>query len=342
MRLHLPIVSLGCVLALGGCARTHHPAPRSPAAAPDSPLVDAPRRPGKALILIAMPDTEALRSVRRAFINELRRDFDVSTRVVDQRTQEPDLEAAIKRGHPACVVLMSDLAVRLYEQYQQAHRDVRPTPAVVLMSPLFDATGGDLANASGVASEIPGVMEFVNLRSVINKPVNKVGVVHRPSFRSFVERQKALAADEQISVVTVQVPANPGASDIRDALRSLRAAGVDALWVPGDLELLKDAKFRTTAWAPEIAALGVPVMVSDPALVKVEARFGTLAVMPDLEPLGLQAANLIFDLAESDWATRDHPVALPVSTQTVVNMKQVREKFGLREGALERIDVSLE
>ena len=37
-----------------------------------------------------------------------------------------------------------------------------------------------------------------------------------------------------------------------------------------------------------------------------------------------------------------HPVELPVSTVTVVNMRQVKEHFGLREGASRRIDKVIE
>jgi hypothetical protein len=50
----------------------------------------------------------------------------------------------------------------------------------------------------------------------------------------------------------------------------------------------------------------------------------------------------LFEIAENGWRAGDHPVELPVSTVTVVNMRQLRERFGLREGAARRIDKVIE
>jgi putative ABC transport system substrate-binding protein len=213
-----------------------------------------------------------------------------------------------------------------------------------MMSSTFEEAGAALENASGVTYEIPAVTAFVNLRSVIQRPVNRVGVLHRPGFRAFLDRQKALAATEQITVVPIEVPATPSTADIRQALQSLQrtAGGIDALWVLNDNELLRGEQFLKDAWRPGAAALGVPVVVGSPALVSPEAHFGTLAVVPDLDALGVQAADLLYEIAEDEWSADDHPVELPVSTVTVVNMRQVRQKFGLREGAMQRIDKAIE
>jgi putative ABC transport system substrate-binding protein len=169
-----------------------------------------------------------------------------------------------------------------------------------------------------------------------------VGVLHRPSFRRFVERQKALAAKEQITVLPVEVPSEATSSDVRNALRSFHGAGqIDALWVLNDNTLLRNGAFLETVWRPEIASLNVPVIVGVPTLVSAQARFGSFAVLPDLEPLGVQAANVLFEISENDWKAGEHPVELPVSTVTVVNMRQVKQ-FGLREGADRRIDKVIE
>jgi putative ABC transport system substrate-binding protein len=210
------------------------------------------------------------------------------------------------------------------------------------MSSFLEELRADLPNASGVAYEVPGVTAFVNLRSVIERPVARVGVLHRPSFKRFVERQKALAAKEQITLVPIEVPSDPSSADVRNALKSFEGAHVDALWVLNDNGLLKDGQFLEAAWRPELAALGVPVVVGVPTLVSADARFGTFAVLPDLEAMGVQAANVLFEISESGWRAGEHPVELPVSTVTVVNMRQVKEHFGLREGAARRIDKVIE
>jgi hypothetical protein len=69
---------------------------------------------------------------------------------------------------------------------------------------------------------------------------------------------------------------------------------------------------------------------------------GTMATVPDHQALGLQAANLIFDLADSGWNFNDRGIELPLSVKTVVDIKQVRERFGLKEGALRHIDRPLD
>jgi hypothetical protein len=333
-------LALVLLLLVGACASGALPAENPhPQAAP---LVDPPRRPGKSLVLLAMPDSASFRTVRRALVDEIKKDFDVTTQIVDAHTSIEDFRSRIDAAAPACLVLMDNPTVKLYRAYQKAHQGP-PPPALVVMSSFLEELRGDLPNASGVAYEVPGVTAFVNLRSVIERPVNRVGVLHRPSFKRFVERQRALAAKEQITLVPVEVPSDPSAADVRNALASLQRSGqVDALWVLNDNGLLKDAQFLDSAWRPELAALGVPVVVGVPTLVSAEARFGTFAVLPDLEAMGVQAANVLFEISESGWRAGEHPVELPVSTLTVVNMRQVKERFGLREGAARRIDKVIE
>jgi putative ABC transport system substrate-binding protein len=334
-------VVLGCLLLIGvGCTAAGR-GPTSPATA-QAPLVDPARRPGKRLILVAMPDSPAFRSVRKSFVDEIKNDFDVVTTIVDAHSTTASLGAEIERVQPTAVVLMDNPTVRLFRDYQR-HKQGPPLPALVVMASFLEEVRSELPNATGVSYEVPGVSAFVNLRAVIQRPVNRVGVVYRPSFRGFIERQRALAAKEQITVVSAEVPADATAAELRRALRSLRNSGnIDALWVLNDNALLRDAQFLEDAWRPEIALMGVPVVVGVSTLVSDEARFGTFAVLPDLEALGVQAANVLFEVSDNDWKASAHPVELPVSTVTVVNMRQVRGQFGLREGATRRIDKGIE
>jgi hypothetical protein len=332
-------LALLTLLAVPACAGNLADQPAHP---PAAPLVDPPRRAGKQLVVVAMPDSASFRTVRRTLVDELKKDFDVATQIVDGHTSAESFAAQAEGLHPSCLVLMDNPTVKLYRAWQKTHAGP-PVPAVVVMSSFLEELRAELPNASGVAYEVPAVTAFVNLRSVIERPVTRVGVLHRPSFRRFVERQGALAAKEQISVVPVEVPSEPSSADVREALRRFEGAGrIDALWVLNDNGLLRDGQFLESAWRAEIAALGVPVVVGVPTLVSAEARFGTFAVLPDLEALGVQAANVLFEISESGWRAGEHPVELPVSTVTVVNMRQVKQRFGLREGAARRIDKVIE
>lgn len=338
----LPLYLLGATLALGtlACATSAPPIVATPAAAP---IADPPRRPGRPLALVVMPDSDAFRSVRRALVNEIKNDLDVKTRVIDAKTSAAEFAAEVDASGAALLVLMDNPTVRLYRAYQNSRKDrAAVIPAVVVMSSFLEELRAELTNASGVAYEVPGVTAFVQLRSVIQRPVRRVGVVHRPAFAPFLERQKLLASKEQITLVPARVPADPTPADVQQALASLRGADIDALWVLNDNGLLRDADFLQSAWRSEIAAMEIPVVVGVPTLVTPEARFGTFAVLPDLDALGVQAGNVILDVAENDWQARDHAVELPISTLTWVNMRQLRERFGLREGAPRRIDRALE
>ncbi len=350
---HAPGIAVGLGLALLGiallsCSRPAAPPPGAPApasvvAAAMPALTDPPRRPGKPLAMVVMPDSPSFRTVRRALVNEVKQDLDIATFVIDARTSAADFTAKLTESGAAAVVLMDNPTVKLYRAYQNRGPDKRGVvPAVVVMTSFLEELKVELSNASGVAYEVPGVLAFVQLRSVIEKPVSRVGVVHRAAFGPFIARQKILAAKEQITLIPVEVPVDANATDVKSALGKLARADIDALWVLNDNGLLRDAAFLERAWRQHILAMGVPVVVGVPTLVSAEARFGTFAVLPDLDALGVQAADVLLDVADNEWRADDRAVELPVSTKTVVNMRQVRERFGLREGALRRIDRAVE
>jgi hypothetical protein len=342
--------AMACALAclVAGCAtRTSAPATAS-TALPSGPAVDAlaadpPRRAGKPLVLIAMPDLDSFRTVRRSLLREIRRDFDVVTTLVDGQTTADSFVATLNGSHPDCAVLMNNPTVNLYRAYQHQRRGKGPViPAVIVMSSFLEELRGQFDNATGVAFEVPGVTSFVQLRSILDRPLGRVGVVHRPAFRHFVKRQAELASREQITLLSQSVPGDATPDDVRRALLGLKASGVDALWILNDNRLLGDDDFLEAGWRQAIEELAVPVIVGVPALVKPELRFGTLAVLPDLGALGVQTANLLLHVAEDKWQAKRRPVELPVSTLTLVNMQQTRQRYQLRPGALERIDRKIE
>ena len=98
-------------------------------------------------------------------------------------------------------------------------------PAVVSMTPFFIEELRRIRNTTGVAYEIPGVTAFVKLRSVIARPLRKVAVVHRPRFRQFIDRQRRLAAKEDIELQPLEVGADPTAAEVRAALAVARESG---------------------------------------------------------------------------------------------------------------------
>jgi hypothetical protein len=238
---------------------------------------------------------------------------------------------------------MNNSTLRLYRDYQRAHKGKTFPPAVVVMTSFLDDIKGELTNATGISYEVPGVTAFVGLRAIVKTPVSRVGVIHARYSQGFIERQRALATKEHVAVFPVEVSNQPTLTEIRNAFRFLKDVNhVDTLWVLNDNRLLKDGRFLVEVWQPEIEALKVPVIVGAGPLVSAQAAFGTFAVLPDHAALGVQAANLILDLAEEGWNAAAHPVELPLSTTSVLDVARAREHFGLRDDALKRVDVPIE
>ena len=308
-------------------------------------IVDPPARPDAPYLLIAMPTSINFAEVRKSLVSEVQKNFNIHTLAVGPETKVEDLATAIQAANPVCVVLMNNATMSLYRQYQIAH-PITP-PAVLLMASFVEDVQSHLKRATGIAYEVPGVTAFVNLRSVINAPISRVGVIYRPAFRKFVEHQKSLAAKEHVEIVAVAVPNDVSSDGLRDVLHDLadadRAGGnVDAIWMLNDNGLVRDEEFVDDTWRSELSDTKLPLIVGVSNLVDPNSPLGTLAVVPDHEALGLQAANLIFDLSENDWQVESHPVELPLSVKTVVDVRQVRSNFGLRADALKHIDRALE
>lgn len=306
-------------------------------------IEDPPARPGAKTVLIALPHSRDFLDARRGLVTEIKRDFNIATMVVSPSTGVAEFAAVIERTSPVCLVLMNNATVALFQQVQ-ARAGLRKTPpAVVLMTSFLEEASSNVKNITGIAYEVPAVTAFVHLRSVIKMPVTRIGVVFRPAFEHFVERQKVLAASEHFELVPMAVPADVSADGLLDALRALTGqARVDALWMLNDNGLIRDGLFLTETWRLALRDVNLPLLVGVPNLVDPIDPLGTLAVVPDHEALGLQAANLIFDLADNNWKIEGRGLDLPLSVKTIVDMKQARERFGLKPNAERHIDRPLE
>ncbi|HKQ68233.1 MAG TPA: hypothetical protein VJT73_02790, partial [Polyangiaceae bacterium] len=246
----------------------------------------------------------------------------------------------IDRVRPSCLVLMDNSTVSLLRALQKQRPQL--PPAVILMTAFLQDIKGELTNVEGVVYEVPGVTAFVQLRTIVAKPINRVGVVHRPAFARFIERERTLASKEQITLVTATVPRDPSPPDVASAIETLRKHRVDALWILNDSGLIRSPTFLQEAWLEPVAELGVPIVVNVQTLIDPRLQFGTLAVLPDHEALGSQVANMILDLADNGFKVDGPLIELPTSTITIVDMTQLNTKFELRKDAQKHFDKALQ
>jgi hypothetical protein len=335
-----PLRGLALCLWLAACATTPGGTSSTPIAAT---LEDPPARPGVPALLIAMPASADFVEVRRALVAEVHKSFNVATLVVTRDTSTSEIAAAIDRVQPVCAVLMNNVTLNLFQAYEAAHQERPALPTVVVMAAFLDEIRGQLRRATGISYEVPAVTAFVNLRSILATPIHRVGVVYRPVFRHFVDRQQEPASREHITIVGRQLPPDFSPDDLRQALHALtQNEKVDALWLLNDNLLLRDAQFLDETWRAELRGSKLPLVVGVPNLVNPASPLGTLAVVPDHEALGLQTSNLIFDLADNGWQVERHPIDLPLSVKTIVDLRQARTLFQLRPDAPGHIDKALE
>jgi hypothetical protein len=337
------VAALAAVMAAGGCASLGSRDERGKTTSTAAQVVDPPHQHGAPLVFVAMPSAPAFQETRKALVAEVNGTFNVTTFVVTPESRADDFRAALDAAAPACVVLMNNNTVRMYRDYQRARPGAKFPPAVIVMTSFLEDIRREIKRATGIAYEVPGVTAFVSLRALIQAPVTRVGVIHSPYARAFVGRQRALAAKEQIELVSMELGGDaPDARELQGAVDALkRYHHIDALWVLNDNRLLKDGRFLREAWMPALKSLGVPVVVGAAPLLNPSSPFGTFAVLPDHAALGAQTANLIFDLADNDWHAEGHPIEQPISTVKVLDVRSARE-FGLRDSAANHVDRPLE
>jgi len=324
---------LGCAL-LPGCAS----GPVSPTNHYYSEIGQTRNASAKETILVCMPETPQTLEVWSGLRDELAKNYNLVALRVEDRAARSVIEEGIRRHQPATIVLMNNPTVAAYNDYQHNAKNKTFPPVVIVMTSFLDAGRMQVSGATGISYEVPLITVVTNLRKLIDRPIERIGVIHRPELGGFVARQAALAEREQIGVVREVVGSTPNASELKRALRRLKERA-GAVWVLNDDHLLSP-KLIAEAWLPGLNERPwSPTIVGAASLVSPLQSFGTFAVLPDHAALGAQAASLVFDIADNGWALPDDTqTQLPVSTTTTLDLAQVRERFTLRGDALRQVD----
>jgi hypothetical protein len=326
------------LLALGlGASCT--PKPEVAANKAELAFRDKPAEAGRDTVAILTPVEAETEDLWASLVQELGEEFNVVTVPMGRGAGSRHLARELERYSPSCVVVVDNRTLEIYRELQAQRPLADFPPAVVVMTSFLDRAIGGLRHATGIAYEVPAVSSIVALREVSQLDVQRVGVVHRERFEDVVALQTQLAALEKVQLVPVSVPNEPSPEAVEDSLdRLVVDENVDALWVVNDNRLLTP-ELLINSWLPVLRFRPIPVIVGVSALVHPEVHFGTLAVTPNHAELGVQAANLVFDLADNDWILgEERQVELPLRVMTVVDVKQVDDYFGLKADALAKID----
>jgi hypothetical protein len=340
MRMRLALLGWAASGLLAACTKSGQ---SNQAAAPDSapgPLsfADHAPRADKEKVLVITPFSSTTHALWRGLRDSVSEEMDVVTLEAKGDAGVENWEQTLDQVHPKCVVLIGNASARRYAEVEQRRSDEIPT--VVLMSSFAHEVVSGLRHGTGIAYEVPGVTSFVRLRRLYERPIRRVGVLFRDGFDDFIAEQGRLAHLEQVELVGRSVTGDLGPRALRLRLKELlEQGGVDALWVLNDNALLTSELLRS-AWLPELRGRDLPVVVGVENLVSSELKFGSVAVVPDVEALGVQAANLLYDLRDSDWRTSGKALELPLSVRTIVDMNQTSLKMA--PGAASSVDLHVE
>jgi len=305
-------------------------------------LVSGNAASGEGTVLVCMPSTSQTREVWTGLSDDLGKHYRLVAVHADAAEAGKAIAEGMRRHRPSGVVLMNNPTVAAYRSLQESSPKTTFPPAVIVMTSFLDGRTRQLSATTGISYEVPLITVVTNLRKLIVRPIERIGVVVRPGLTGFVRRQAELAGREQIAVFEEIVAARPNSSELKRALRNLKQH-VDALWILNDDRLLTP-QLITEGWIPGLNERPwSPAIVGAASLVSPGQSFGTFAVVPDHVALGSQAAGLLFDIADNGWILPpDAEIQSPLSTTTTVDLVQARERFELRADALQKIDRVLE
>ncbi len=301
--------------------------PRRPASA--AWLVNPARRSEKSLIAVLAPVHARSETLVRTLRSELAADFDVFSFGVDRNTSPEDLGAIIRAENPTLVVLVDNPTVNTYAVW--AKEQLRPPPGLIVMSSFAEDLKRHVPNSTGIAFEPPAVRVLADARYILGVPIHRVGVVYREGFEGYFSREMERAEREKIQLVGARVGRSPSPREVYRALARLRDADVHALWVPNDNALLT-APLIERAWSPVLERQRIPVIVGVPSLVSGDFHFGTFAAVPDVEAIGVQAADFVYSISENDWKAHSLAIQPPLSVRTYVDVSRARQLGMTPEG----------
>lgn len=273
--------------------------------------------------------------------SELKGELKVVDHVISRKCDRDHLKILVREIKPKCIVLMDNVAISRFREYRMSlGKDEPVVPAVAFMSVMVEKSTEGLDNIYGIAYEIPVVTSVVSLRSILGITINRVGVIHREFLSGFIEKNSEYCEMEGIQIVNISIPDKKKSLKpvIKKGLKSLvKEKSAEALWIPNDNALLTPEIIKSI-WIPAVRRFRMPVVVGVEVLVNPELNFGTFAVLPDHVSLGVQAAELVFEIMENGWQCNGRRVDPPLAVHKILNYRQVKNKYGVSVKRFKNID----
>lgn len=280
----------------------------------------------------------AFEQVIHAIKSDLDEEFQFTV-INAETTSEAQLKIALDTIAPHLIVLLGNTSITLYKNFLiSLEGQTQAIPSIALLALQIDQHTRALKNSTGILYEVPLVISAVKLRTLSQKPTIKLGVVHRQIMTDHVAINTDFVRKEGFELIAESIPNNASLADVSDALKRLRRKHIDALWILNDSHLLS-ARMIRTVWLKQLARIRAPVIVGTPNLVNTKLPMGMLSVYPDLDALGLQAANFIVSIQAQSWRADNAPVQQPLSVVTKFNLDLARQwRIPVNEPVLLELD----
>lgn len=296
-------------------------------------------------LLIIRMDDAALRQAVEGLRSYIREEFPIAEMIVRSDTQADEISHKIEEVSPKLVVLMDNTAITLYKKFRKGlPESSKPLPSVSIMASFMDLVIRDMKNAAGIFYEVPVVTSVVSLRSVMpSVPLKKIGVAHRGFMEQSVKTNREYCKRENIELVSQIIPESENfESGIEKTLKFMTDQGIDALWIPNDNKIINPSLFKSV-WIPFAERFRKPIIVGVEVLVQPKFKFGTFAVIPDPFELGVQAAEIIYDIRDNNWSAEDREIEPPRSVYKFINMEQAQRLFSIdKEKLMNNVDKILQ
>lgn len=291
------------------------------------------------------PEGQHFADVVRGLKAELGDEHDILEHLAVEGAKMSEIADQIRKVKPRLVILMDNRIIQVYRKYQASLPDTgATTPSISLMAASLDVEIAGLRRATGISYEIPIVTSVLNMRSLANKPIPKIGIIHREFLRAFIAENSVYCRKEGIAIAAVSLrnKEHDFEASVRKALTSLlEVEKVDALWIPNDNVLLSPEILRKV-WIPMLDKQKKPAIVGVESLVTPKLGFGTFAVLPDHLELGKQLAQRVLEISDAGYLVESGTVQRTLSVIKVLNLRQARKIISIDKARLGSVDIVLE
>lgn len=268
----------------------------------------------------------------------LEKEFVVYYTIADAGSPYESFEADIERFRPHVVVLLDNVILNHYREYQRRHPDRVPFPPIIAMMGVhIDASIKNL-NIMGINYQVPAVASLVKLRDMIGIPLEKVGVLYPASLETSFRQQEAWCAREKIELKGYPLSEKSKSSIRKGLKRLIKKDDVDALWIFNDHIMLSPDMIAF--WKGRLKRFNKPIVVGLENLAR--HGVGNYAVVPDSQELSVQLEEIIYELEENGWRAEPGKAYDPISHLTILNVAVARKHWKLNEEKLQEVDIRLQ